>query len=162
MGQRSHSGPLVKTKRYLQVVDFLYRDHAGEHSDDIVAAPGPEQEVLSVINSFQNSWNRRDPDGMDAAFHFPHVRIASGRIHVLEKGWRGEDFFERFIEWTGWGYSLWDYRRAVQSTHDKVHFAVQFSRYRSDGTLIGSYPSMWIVALIDGRWGVQARSSFAP
>jgi len=58
--------------------------------------------------------------------------------------------------------SLWNYRRAVQSTKDKVHFAVQFSRYRADGTLIGRYPSMWIVALIDRRWGVQARSSFAP
>jgi hypothetical protein len=28
--------------------------------------------------------------------------------------------------------------------------------------VIGHYPSLWIVALIDGRWGVQARSSFAP
>jgi len=147
---------------YRRVVDFAYSDHADEHSDDIVAAPGPEAAALGVVNAFQDAWNRRDLTGMDAAFHFPHVRIANGRIRFMDRGSHGDDFFERFIAQTGWDYSLWDYRHSVQSTNDKVHFAVQFSRYRADGTLIGRYPSMWIVALIDGRWGVQARSSFAP
>ena len=139
------------------------RDRRNEHSHDIVAAPGPEQEALGALTQFMDAWNARDLEGMDAAFHFPHVRIASGRIHVLENpAVRNDDFFDRFIEQTGWAYSLWDYRRAVQSTDDKVHFAVQFTRYRADDTPIGEYPSMWIVAKIDGRWGVQARSSFAP
>ncbi len=138
-------------------------DHDDENSDDIIAAPGPETEALGALNAYLKAWNLRDMDGMDAAFHFPHVRIASGRIHVLEQpASRTDDFFDRFIEQTGWHYSLWDYRRAVQSTDDKVHFAVQFTRYRADDSVIGHYPSMWIVALIDGKWGVQARSSFAP
>ncbi len=138
-------------------------DHADEHSDDIVASPGPERDALAALNGYMDAWNRRDIAGMDAAFHFPHVRIASGRIiHLESPESRVADFFEKFIAATGWHYSLWDYRRAVQSTDSKVHFAVQFSRYRADGSAIGSYPSMWIVAKIDGRWGVQARSSFAP
>ncbi|HIG41697.1 MAG: hypothetical protein ABGY96_01585 [bacterium] len=100
---------------------------------------------------------------MDATFHFPHVRIASGTIKVLEEsGFRPVNFFEQFVENTGWHYTLWDYRRVVQSTDNKVHFAVQFSRYREDDSLIGNYPSLWVVSLIDGKWGVQARSSFAP
>lgn len=137
--------------------------HADEHSDDIVAAPGPEREALGALNLYMDSWNTRDLEGMDAAFHFPHVRIASGAIHALETpSARSGDFFSRFIESTGWHYTLWDYRRAIQSTDDKVHFAVQFTRYREDNSVIGVYPSMWIVAKIDGRWGVQARSSFAP
>ena len=140
-----------------------FHDHADEHGDDIVAAPGPERAALGALNGYMDAWNRRDIDGMDAAFHFPHVRIASGRIiHMESPASRVPDFFEKFVAATGWHYSLWDYRRAVQSTDDKVHFAVQFSRYRADGSLIGVYPSMWIVAQIDGRWGVQARSSFAP
>ena len=143
-----------------------YSDHADEHSDDVVAAPGPERDALVAVNSFQDAWNRRDLIGMDAAFHFPHVRIASGQVHVMEHALSeditAEAFFERFISLTDWDHSLWDYRRAVQSSDDKVHFAVQFTRYRVDGSVIGTYPSMWIVALIDGRWGVQARSSFAP
>lgn len=138
-------------------------DHADEHSDDVVAAPGVEQEALKALDAFMSAWNRRDAAGVDASFHFPHVRIASGRVHVLEEpAERRENFFEKFIEATGWDYSLWDYRRAIQSSDDKVHFAVQFTRYRADGSVIGVYPSMWIVSLINGRWGVQARSSFAP
>ncbi len=138
-------------------------DHADEHSDDVLAAPGPERDALAMLSAYMDAWNLRDIDGMNATFHFPHVRIASGRIHVLESPVdRAEDFFERFIAQTGWHYTLWDYRRAVQSSQDKVHFAVQFTRYRADDTPIGEYPSMWIVAKIDGRWGVQARSSFAP
>jgi len=137
--------------------------HASEHSDDVVAAPGPELEALAMVNAYQDAWNTRNLEGMDATFHFPHVRIASGRIHVLEEPMsRSPSFFEKFVEATDWHYSLWDYRRAVQSTDDKVHFAVQFTRYREDDSVIGHFPSLWIVARIDGRWGVQARSSFAP
>lgn len=138
-------------------------DHANEHSDDIIAAPGAEREALGALDAYMQSWNTRNLDGMNAAFHFPHARVASGRIHLLESPStaRSDDFFEKFIENTGWDYSLWDYRHAVQSKDDKVHFAVQFSRYRADDSKIGEYPSMWIVAKIDGRWGVQARSSFA-
>lgn len=138
-------------------------DHLDEHSSDIIAAPGPEQSALGALNAYMKAWNLRDMDGMNAAFHFPHVRIAGGRIHVMKgpESW-AEAFFDRFIEQTGWHYTLWDYRHAVQSKEDKVHFAVQFTRYRADDTVIGHYPSLWIVALIDGKWGVQARSSFAP
>ena len=141
----------------------LIHDHAGEHSDDIIAKPGPEQEALGPLLDYQSAWNLRDIKGMKAAFHFPHVRVANGKITTLEEDAAfPEGFFERFIQSTGWHYSLWDYRHAVQSTADKVHFAVQFTRYRADDTVIGVYPSLWIVSLIEGRWGVQARSSFAP
>ena len=141
----------------------LIHDHACEHSDDIIAKPGPEQEALGPLLNYQSAWNLRDIEGMKAAFHFPHIRIASGKIITLkEESAFPAGFFERFIKTTGWHYSLWDYRHAIQSTVDKVHFAVQFTRYRADDTVIGHYPSLWIVSLIDGRWGVQARSSFAP
>ena len=138
------------------------RSHAEDHSDDIIAAPGPEREALAVINAYQDAWNLRDLEAMDATFHFPHARIASGKVSILQPMSRHPQFFDAFIEQTGWHYSLWDYRHAVQSCEDKVHFAVQFTRYRGDDTAIGHYPSLWIVAKIDGRWGVQARSSFAP
>ena len=116
-----------------------------------------------MVNAYQDAWNLRDVEGMNATFHFPHVRIASGRVTLIERPMPNDpDLIKRFIEQTGWHYSLWDYRRAVQSCADKVHFAVQFTRYREDDSVIGHYPSMWIVVRIDGRWGVQARSSFAP
>ncbi len=137
--------------------------HADEHSDDIVATSDDEIAALGAVNAYQDAWNLRDIAGTDAALHFPHVRIASGAVRVLDApGFMPADFFDRFIEQTGWNHSLWDYRRAIQSGPDKVHFAVQFSRYRADGTKLGSYPSMWIITKQDGRWGMQARLSFAP
>ena len=43
----------------------------------------------------------------------------------------------------------------------KVHLDVQFTRYRVDNSVIGSYRSLWIVTDSGGRWAVAARSSFA-
>jgi hypothetical protein len=134
-----------------------------EHSHDALAAEGPEREALAAVDGYMDAFNRRDLSGMDAALHFPHVRIASGAVAVMERpGSMPGDFFARFAAATGWEYSRWDYRHAVQSCSDKVHFAVQFTRYRGDGSAIGSYPSIWIVTRHEGRWGIQARSSFAP
>ena len=36
------------------------RTHAEEHTDDIIAAPGPEQEALAMVNAYQDAWNTRD------------------------------------------------------------------------------------------------------
>ena len=43
----------------------------------------------------------------------------------------------------------------------KVGRDVQFIRYRSDESVIGSLLSLWIVREDGGRWAVAARSSFA-
>ena len=48
----------------------------------------------------------------------------------------------------------------AQETFVAAHKA--FQSYRGDGSAIGTYPSIWIVTRHEGRWGVQARSSFAP
>ena len=50
----------------------------------------------------------------------------------------------------------------IQSGSEKVHFAVTFVRYDAAGKVIGKFPSLYVVTLKDGHWGVQARSSFAP
>ena len=116
-----------------------------------------------MVDAYQAAFNRRDPEGMDATFHFPHTMIASGKVFTLETpGYILEGFFDRFIAETGWHYTRWDHVRAVQSSDDKVHFAVKYTRCRSDDSVITSYESLYVAALIDGRWGLQARSSFAP
>lgn len=134
-----------------------------EDSDDIVAETESERAALEAVNAYMRAFNARDIAGTDAALHFPHARLASGKLRVIEKaGTQPADLFERFEAATGWACSRWDYRRAVQSGPDKVHFAVQFTRYRADGSSIGRFPSMWIVTRRGTRWGVEARSSFAP
>jgi hypothetical protein len=134
-----------------------------EHSDDVIAESPEERAALEAVDAYMRAFNARDVAGTDAALHFPHVRFASGKVRVLEAaGSMPADFFDRFSQEQGWACSRWDYRRAVQSGSDKVHFAVQFTRYRFDGSVIGRYPSLWIVTQRNGRWGIEARSSFAP
>lgn len=115
-----------------------------------------------ALDDFMTAFNARDATGVNAAFNFPHVRLASGTVTVFEN--RGDFGFEAFdarAETQGWHRTDWDYRNVIQAGPDKVHFDVQFTRYRKDGSAIGSYKSLWIVTCIDGHWGVQARSSYA-
>jgi len=60
-----------------------------------------------------------------------------------------------------WARTAWDYRDVIDAGPEKVHFRVQFTRYRADGTPIGSYRSLYIVTRLDGRWAIQGRSSWA-
>ena len=115
-----------------------------------------------ALDAFMTAFNASDAAGVNDAFNFPHVRLASGTVTIFEK--RGDFTLEGFESRTkadGWHRSAWDYRNIVQANSDKVHFDVQFTRYREDGSVIGAYKSLWIVTRIDGRWGVQARSSYA-
>jgi len=62
---------------------------------------------------------------------------------------------------SGWHHSKWDHRKFVHATKDKIHVDTKFTRYRADGSVIGSYESLHILAFEGGRWGVIMRSSFA-
>jgi hypothetical protein len=50
----------------------------------------------------------------------------------------------------------------IQSFPDKVHVAVQFSRWRADGSRIGVYHALYVVTRQNERFGIQCRSSTAP
>lgn len=121
-----------------------------------------EGAALALLDRFMEAFNRRDLEAVEATFHFPHFRVASGALTVLDRaGTRPPDFFARFAAATGWDHSNWSRRRIVQSGPDKVHIAVVFTRYRADGSIIGHYPSLYVVTLAQGRWGIRGRSSYA-
>ena len=40
--------------------------------------------------------------------------------------------------------------------------ALSYTRLRADHSVIGTYDSLYILTKVDGRWGIQARSSFGP
>ncbi len=106
------------------------------------------------------AFNARDAEAIRTRwFHFPHVRFHSGRITVMA---RPEDY--RNLVWgqsSGWERSGWDAMEVIDADADKVHFRVRFTRYRADGTVLGSYRSLYIVTRLDGRWAIQGRSSWA-
>ena len=119
--------------------------------------------AMRVLDEFLAAWNASDPHRLAATCNFPHVRIAGGKVTVwqtpgeFEKGHRNSIPLER-----NWHHSAWDHRKVVQSSNDKVHVALSFTRYDAKGSKIATYESLYVITNQDGHWGVQARSSFAP
>jgi hypothetical protein len=117
----------------------------------------------AALDGFMAAFNRRDAEAIKTRwFHFPHARFHSGKVTVMATP---ADY--RNLVWArggqseGWGRSAWDYQEVVDAGPEKVHFRVQFTRYRDDGAAIGSYRSFYIVTYLDDRWAIQGRSSWA-
>jgi hypothetical protein len=92
------------------------------------------------------------------------VRIASGEVLVYpdREAFVAAMDLDAFAAQTGWRRSAWDGMRVIQASPQKVHIAVTFTRYDADGAKMASYDSLYVVENVAGRWGVRARSSFAP
>ena len=115
----------------------------------------------AVLDAFMVAFNARDMKAWEATFNFPHVRFASNTVTVLQPGQQAADMFS-----TGpladWHHSEWARREVIHAGPDKVQFNTRFNRFRKDGTLINGFDSIYIVTKVNGHWGVQGRSSFAP
>jgi hypothetical protein len=120
-----------------------------------------EAEVMKVLDEYMEAWNRKDLAAWERTFHFPHYRLASGRMNVLDKPGMQDAARVWASAGSDWHHSKWDRRRIISSSPDKVHVDTKFTRYRVDGSKIGTYESLYIVTKEDGRWGVKLRSSYA-
>lgn len=139
---------------------------AAAGNDAQVAA---EASAYEVLDRFMQAFSSGDIEATEATFLFPHVRLASGTVTVLERSGERPDLFARFRAANPeWARSAWLRREVISSSQSKVHFDTEFARYRSDGSEIARYRSIYVVeeALSAGesapRWGIRARSSFAP
>lgn len=119
-----------------------------------------EAAVLKLLDEYMSAWNRTDLAAWEGTFHFPHYRLASGKMTVLDRP-GVQDTPKIWAAPSDWHHSGWDRRRIVHSSGEKVHVDTRFTRYRDDGSKIASYDSLYIVTKEDGRWGVKMRSSFA-
>ncbi len=116
--------------------------------------------ALAVLDAHMIALNASDPAALAATLHFPHHRLASGRLQTWETpDTYLRDFFARAGE--GWSHSAWDRRDVIAAGPEKVHLDVTFTRYRADGSALGQFRSLWIVTRTDGRWAAAFRSSFA-
>lgn len=102
---------------------------------------------------------------MVAEMHLPHRRLSGeNEFQVWEtahdfRATRGDNMTAS-LNAQGWDHTATTSIDAVQSGADKVHLAIKQSRRRADGTEYNAFPTLWIFTRIDGRWGVQFRSSF--
>jgi hypothetical protein len=118
---------------------------------------------LATLDRFMAALNAHDAAAMDREMHFPHVRLAEGRVTVYERaGSNPMDLFDRLRADDDWRWSRWGRRELVQCTARKAHWLLDYTRYRSDDSVIGVYESLYVMVLEQGRWGILARSSFGP
>jgi hypothetical protein len=125
-----------------------------DHTAAIAAA-------MKCLDDFIAAFSAKDHEAYAATFNLPTVRIASGRMVILNK----EDFTPQRFQAESlkeWDHSKWERRNVIHAGDDKVHIDTRFTRYRKDGSVIASFDSIYIVTKENGHWGVKARSSFAP
>lgn len=124
------------------------------HSAEIAAAQ-------KCLDDFMAAFNARDLPAFEKTFNFPSVRLASNTLVLIEPGYHKPGMFERGAL-ADWHHSAWQRREVIHAGPDKVHLDTRFTRYRADGSVIGSFDSIYVVTCEDGHWGIKARSSFAP
>ena len=119
--------------------------------------------AMQVLDEFMLAFNARDMAAWAATLQYPHVRFASASVSVYEdaSAFGDRDVF-RMLADTGWDHSHWLTREVVLSSPEKVHINTTFQRFNAANEPIGTYESLYIVTRVDGRWGIQARSSLAP
>ena len=127
------------------------------------ADPEAERNARLAMDQFMTTFNAREVHAWAATLNYPHVRFASNQVRVYNSI---DDFVKDNANYAQrlapWDHSKWESMKVIQSGPDKVHFAVEFIRYDAGGKEIGRFPSLYVVTLKDGHWGVQGRSSFAP
>jgi len=124
-------------------------------------------EARKAIESFFTAFNNRDGDALQKTMHFPHVRInGQGRMSMIMDEYDSKRMsnmaFRRLTEVEGWSHSSLDSVEVVHESDVKVHFKIEFSRYKDEGAMYAVHESLWVVTRRDDQWGILARSSYAP
>ena len=122
-------------------------------------------EASEVMREFMLTFNAQDPDRWAQTLLFPHVRISSGGlvVHPSREEFVAQMDFQAFARNYNWQRSAWDRLEVIQVGPNKVHIAVQFTRYDAEQNPQASFDSLYILQRnARGQWGIRARSSFAP
>jgi len=125
--------------------------------------PELHQACMAVLDRFMQALNAYDANAMDASMHFPHIRFAGGQIKTYpQAGANPMDLFDRLRREDHWKYSTWLSRELVQCNEVKAHYALSYTRFRADDSVIGVYESLYVLTKVGDVWGIQLRSSFGP
>lgn len=119
--------------------------------------------AMAALDEFMATFNSKNMQAWAASLNYPHVRFASGGVTVWQNA---EEFasartFELLAS-IGWDHSHWLTREVTMASANKVHISTVFQRFNDQNQPIAKYQSLYLVTLVDGHWGTQARSSLAP
>jgi hypothetical protein len=131
-------------------------------NDAIVAEA--EVAATEVIERHMVARNNIDAVAIADEDNYHQVRISNGRVEITttaeEMIWGEENLTFPWLALTGWDHSTWDEIKIVQSSENKVHFALIFSRFDALGNKYLTTPTFWAVTNQDNHWGIKFRSSF--
>ena len=122
-----------------------------------------EQEAIDLCMYWEKGFNERNRDICIEAMHFPHVRLWKNTFsifHVAEDFLKGFDKQTADLEKESWGRTVTLDIKVIQSSDDKVHLTLQQSRRDKENREYHNFVTLWIVTKIEGKWGIQFRSSF--
>lgn len=121
---------------------------------------GAVESAIAVLDAHFEALNQRDELKLKKTLHFPHYRIAGGRVQVWEEG---DSYLQDFFARAGddWARSEWYCRNIISASSDKVHIDGIFIRYNSQNEVTGHFRTIWIVTRGNNGWKALARSSFA-
>ena len=66
-----------------------------------------EAAAMKTLDEYMDAWNRKDLEAWERTFHFPHYRLANGKMSVLEKPGQ-QDTARIWQAIPGWHHSRWD------------------------------------------------------
>ena len=127
--------------------------------------PESEARAIRAYGTFIAALNSGDSQAMFEVMHVPHIRISGNGVVIYETKVKVErEFLNGFTSRAGetWHHTEMDWVQALHSSEDKVHLYLQWTRYDKDGNALATHPALWIMTRVDGKWGAQCRSSFAP
>ena len=129
-----------------------------KYSDGEDAAVKTIEKFMSYLNSGNNS-------GLYNTIHTPHVRISENGVRIYNNLQElQENYLKDFVDRAGdsWHHTVLDSTEVLHNSQNKVHVYIQWTRFDANDLLLATHKALWIMTRVDGRWGVQARSSFAP
>ena len=124
-----------------------------------------ESGAIRAVQEYMSALNEADHKTLFEKLHTPHIRIAGDDVTIYPtRKELEEDYLPGFMNRAGpsWKYTTLDSVEVLQSSVKKVHLFIQWTRYDEHDRPITTQQALWIMRKIDGRWGAQARSSFAP
>ena len=124
-----------------------------------------EGAAIQAIESFMAALNAGDNKALFDTMHVPHVRISDNGVAIYATREDLENnYLQGFAARAGdsWHHTVLDWTQALHSSENKVHVFIQWTRYDKDGVALATHKALWIMTKLNGRWGAQARSSFAP
>lgn len=144
------------------IFSFVQRQEDTERGSHELDAK-TQKEVFGTLDAFMKAFNAQDRQAVEASCHFPHFRLASGKMSKLDSAGIGKDTVKvsSGLKKLGWHHSAWIHRNVIQASPEKVHVDTRYARYREDGSLIAYYESLYILTKENGRWGIKFRSSYA-